>query len=218
MNFVRIEDLISDVKKQDKVVFLLRHAERRHITKDDAQFGANVLLTEEGRSQAFKLGSVFPTIGEASYFSSPVGRCKETAAYIAKGRGDTGSNSPVKLEVMDALGNFFVKDFESYAESLKNNFYQQLLDYIKNGEHPAFLPLKETAEEFLNIMLEKSYDQWNFFLSHDAWIVPCLSHFLNMEFSLNRWMNFLSGLAIIVSPSGSKIYPVTGLKDGYIYY
>ena len=130
MNFVRIEDLISDVKKQDKVVFLLRHAERRHITKDDAQFGANVLLTEEGRSQAFKLGSVFPTIGEASYFSSPVGRCKETAAYIAKGRGDTDSNSPEKIEVMHALGNFFVKDFESYAESLNNNFFQQLLDLV----------------------------------------------------------------------------------------
>src|SRR5574344_602952 len=159
MNFIRIEDLISDVKKQDKVVFLLRHAERRHITKEDAQFGANVGLTEEGKAQAFKLGALFPTIGDASYYSSPVGRCKETAAFIAKGRGDTDSNSPEKIEVLDALGNFFVKDYDSYAEALKNNFYQNVVDYIKQGEHPAFLPLKEASEEFKEILLEKSFDQ-----------------------------------------------------------
>lgn len=218
MKFIQVSELLSNVKKEDRVVFLLRHAERRHITREDPQFGALVGLTEAGKAQAFKFGASLPSTEDAAYYSSPVGRCKETAAFIAKGRGDTDFDHPSKIEEMDALGNFFIKDFQAYEEALKTEFYQELLDYLKDGEHPAFLPLKETCEKMLETLIEKSFDKWTFFLSHDAWIIPCLAHFIQMDFSLNRWINFLSGMAIVISPSGYKVYPVTGLPDGYIHY
>lgn len=217
MSFIQIADLVSDINQQEKVIFLLRHAERHHITKEDMYFGSKVGLTQEGKAQSYKLGTSIPSTGKALYFSSPVGRCKETASIIANGRGDT-ENGNAKIEVIESLGNYFVKDFDLYIEALKNDFYQQLISYLEKGRHPAFLPLKETSEQMIKMILGKSTAQWNFFLSHDAWIIPCLKNFLNMDFTSNCWINFLSGLAIIVSPSGTKFYPVTALKEGYLYY
>ncbi|MBR2308743.1 MAG: histidine phosphatase family protein [Fibrobacter sp.] len=74
------------IKSTERVYLLVRHAERPHITAADADYGAHVGLTAAGRERAVALGKMFPPEGDAVYYSSPVGRCMDTAKCIAEGR------------------------------------------------------------------------------------------------------------------------------------
>jgi len=216
MKFFNVDQLISQLTKADTVIFLLRHAERRHITLSDPHFGALVGITPNGEKQAQSFGASLPATGDALYFSSPVGRCKETAAFIAKGRKDTDFDSVNKIPEIKALGNMFVKNIESYTDSLKVDFYKELLNYFDGNKHPAFYPLQETVEKHLELFLEKAKAKWNFFLSHDAWVMPFLVHYLGAKFSKDQWMNFLSGLAITKTEDKLEFYAITGLENGYL--
>ena len=69
------------------------------------------------------------------------------------------------------------------------------------------------------MMFEKASSQYNIFVTHDAWIVPCLSHFCNMKFTPKCWMNFLTGLAFEVPEKGDvKVTPVTGMETGWLLF
>ena len=79
----------------------------------------------------------FPVIligfGDAVYFSSPVGRCVETAQCIGEGRKLAGfgnfaipgttqgvaTGASVNVTPLDALGDFFVRDVPAYEQTLR---------------------------------------------------------------------------------------------------
>lgn len=80
----------KSIQPDERVFFLVRHGERGHILPNDPYHGALVGLTDHGREQALNLGRVIAAgmeIQSSSFFSSPVGRCMETAQCIAKGMG-----------------------------------------------------------------------------------------------------------------------------------
>ena len=83
-DFVQAKDFFADLKSTERVYLLIRHAERPHITAEDADYGAHVGLTAAGREHAVALGKMFPPEGDAVYYSSPVGRCMDTAKCIAE--------------------------------------------------------------------------------------------------------------------------------------
>ena len=87
MEFVPAAKFFESLATDERVFLLVRHGERRHITPEDPDFGAHVGLTERGREQALSLGKCIPAEGDMSFFSSPVGRCMETALNIGVGRG-----------------------------------------------------------------------------------------------------------------------------------
>ena len=213
-------EFFSQVDWNSKVYLLLRHAERNHITPGDKDFGAHVGLTDRGRRQAIALGRMFPAFGDASYFSSPVGRCVNTAECIAEGRKLAGfMGGSVKVEPLDELGDFFVGDKAAYERTLVEGFYENISKWIDEGKHDAFLPLHERAEQMREMMFKKSSSRFNVFVSHDAWIVPCLSHFCGFKFTPKCWMNFLTGLAFEVPEKGNvKVTPVTGIETGWLHF
>lgn len=89
-DFVQANDFLASLKLTERVYLLVRHAERPHITAADADYGAHVGLTAAGREHAVALGRMFPPEGDAVYYSSPVGRCMDTAKCIAEGRALVG--------------------------------------------------------------------------------------------------------------------------------
>ncbi len=217
--YVSAKDFFTSLSPEDRVYLLVRHGERRHITPQDSDGGAHVSLTDNGRGQAFALGSLFPVNGDALYFSSPVGRCIETAQRIGEGRASVGGPTAAPVQVLQPLGDFFVKDFGQYHAVLNEKFYPSICDWIRDGEHPAYHNLHERAEDMRIMMLEKGSARFNIFASHDAWIVPCLAHFCKFSFTPGVWMNFLTGLAFVVGPDGcERIVPVTGLNDGNLCF
>ena len=220
-DFVQLSDFFAQTDWDSKIYLLLRHAERNHITPQDKDFGAHVGLTDRGRRQAVSLGKTIPAFGEAVYFSSPVGRCIETAECIAEGRKLAGYNSlnGAKVAPLDALGDFFVRDVPAYEQTLREGFYEGICKWLESGEHAAFCPLHERAEQMREMMFEKASSRFNVFVTHDAWIVPCLSHFCGLKFDPKCWMNFLSGLAFEVPQKGNiKVTPVTAMETGWMYF
>ena len=220
-DFIKAADFFASLTPDERVFLLVRHGERNHITPDDPDFGAHVGLTDRGREQAQSLGKCIPAEGDICFFSSPVGRCVETAEFIGKGRGI--ENPPI--EKLDCLAEYFVQDYDEYTQVLREGFYEGICEWLKNeaagnprGDKEAFAPLAARSEEMLAMMLEKGNTRFNIFATHDAWVVPCLTHFCGMKFTPQRWMNFLSGMAVAVSPRGKRIVPVTALETGWLEF
>ena len=231
-DFLPASDFFAQVDWNSRIYLLLRHAERNHITPGDKDFGAHVGLTERGRRQAVTLGRMIPAIGDAVYFSSPVGRCVETAQCIGEGRKLAGygnfaipgtapgvAGASVNVTPLDALGDFFVRDVPAYEQTLREGFYEGICKWLDSGKHDAFWPLHERAEQMREMMFEKAQSRFNIFVTHDAWIVPCLSHFCSFKFEPKCWMNFLTGLAFEVPEKGNvKVTPVTAMETGWLKF
>lgn len=244
-SYIHASDFFKTISPDDRVFLLVRHGERRHITPQDADAGAHVGLTDKGREQALALGRCFPSEGDAVYFSSPVGRCIETAQKIGLGRESAGGPKASEVQILNPLGDFFVKDFEEYRAVLNEKFYPSICEWLACGEHPAYHSLAPRSEEMLKMILEKmaecqrvsdpatglgSKPRFGIFCSHDAWIVPCLAYFCKFSFTPGVWMNFLSGLAFVVSAKENlsaggnvkdcvkRIVPITGLDDGNLIF
>lgn len=222
-DFVQANDFFASLKSTERVYLLVRHAERPHITAADADYGAHVGLTAAGRERAVALGKMFPPEGDAVYYSSPVGRCMDTAKYIAEGRALAGYCAPgtslPDITPLAVLGHLYVKDYPSYLDVLNERFYQNICSWIDSDDHPAFYPLHERAEEVRKFMLEKGTARFNIFATHDAWVVPTLVHFCKMYFTPQRWMNYLTGIAFVVNSDGfERVVPVTGMESGWLEF
>lgn len=223
MEFVSAAQFFESLAADERVFLLVRHGERRHITPNDPDFGAHVGLTDRGREQALALGKCIPAEGDICFYSSPVGRCMETASCIAKGRGVENPH----IEKLDCLAEYFVQDYDEYTKVLRAGFYEGICEWLKNeaagkprGDKEAFAPLPARSEEMLAMMLEKGDARFNIFVTHDAWVVPCLTHFCKMTFTPQRWMNYLTGMAVVTDAQKNvkRIEPVTGLDTGWLSF
>jgi hypothetical protein len=223
MDFVAAKDFFASLASDERVFLLIRHGERNHITPNDPDYGAHVGLTERGREQAFSLGRSIPD-GDMVFFSSPVGRCMETARCIGEGHG----LREVHVEPLGCLGDFFVQDQGEFEKVLRAGFYEGICEWLESEASGvprtgagAFYPLASRSEEMLSMMLEKGCARFNIFATHDAWVVPCLTHFCKMRFTPQRWMNYLTGMAVVTGPEGKtprRIVPVTGLETGWLEF
>ncbi|MCK9181601.1 MAG: phosphoglycerate mutase family protein [Fibrobacteraceae bacterium] len=222
MSFLSVQEIYLKKKSGERVAFLLRHAERRHILKTDKDFGAYVPLSERGEEQALDAGRELAVFkGSAFYASSPVFRCAQTASFIAKRRGDGNFADPEKIVKIPRLAEYYVADYKIYEHLLLTGFYPAICQFVSQGRVDGFLPLAETSEELLKEILQKSSADFNVFLTHDAWIVPFLTHFTDVRFAENRWLNFLSGAAVFFDEGSLKprcVLPVKFLGDGYLYF
>ena len=223
MDFTPAVEFFKSLAADERVFLLIRHGERDHIKPDDPDFGAHVGLTERGREQALALGKAIPAEGDMCFYSSPVGRCMETASCIAKGRG---IENP-QVRPLDCLAEYFVQDYDEYTKVLRAGFYEGICEWLENeaagaprGDKEAFAPLPARSNEMLTMMLEKGDVRFNIFATHDAWIVPCLTHFCKMQFSPKCWMNYLTGMAVVTDAQKNvkRITPVTGLDTGWLTF
>ena len=235
-DFLKASEFFASLASDERVYLLVRHAERNHITPGDPDYGAHVGLTERGREQAFSLGRAIPADGDICFLSSPVGRCVETAECIGKGRASAQGAVPVaeppQVQKLDCLAEYFVQNYTAYEQVLRAGFYEGICEWLDANSRDAaaseeqdaaaaFYPLASRSEEMLSMMLERGNARFNIFVTHDAWVVPCLTHFCGMKFTPQRWMNFLTGMAVVTDAKGRavrRIVPVTALETGWLEF
>ena len=82
IGFNDIDQVLAEVADSERVVFLLRHAERG---EDYSRAG---LLTENGIEQSKSVGEKLRTDEEFFYATSDFGRTQQTSDGIAEGRGE----------------------------------------------------------------------------------------------------------------------------------
>ena len=207
---------MKTVAAGEKVIFILRHAER---TDDTGKSGH---LTSNGKKQSQTVGEKFK--GENIYFAnSTYTRSYETCENVAAGAGFT---SLVSDTIPDLDGAWFEKDeakFESYKNSDGGGWVVTSAYAYKGIYMDAFYPLKSRGEEFITEVVKPRFEKVNkvaVWISHDMLVVPltvfCTDGKVNLRyFDTKQWINYLAGVAIIMGVDGTLRYvPVKGLTSG----
>ena len=217
--FTDLVDVYANLKSDEKVVFIIRHSERTNDT------GPSGHLTDNGKKYARDLGARLAKVGTEDFYFGYSGytRTYETCEGIAQGKGQA-NYSIVELPYMD--GAWYVKDVDK-AEAYTNSDGGGWAVYSKYGftgaYSDAFYDLETRSEELLkNQILANigSMKRVNVMCTHDYLVVPLLAytsdgHANVRYYEKNRWVNYMAGVAMIISADGSVRYiPVKGLETG----
>ena len=79
------QEIIKHYSDENRLSLLIRHADRDQIP--EGSFGNEVLLNETGKENSLKFGESLSELKVNRIFTSPVGRCVQTAEQISKGYG-----------------------------------------------------------------------------------------------------------------------------------
>ena len=214
-DFEDLSDVYKSLKSGEKVIFLLRHAER---TNDTGKKGN---LTDGGKAQSKNVGAKLK--GESIYFAnSTYTRSIETCENIAAGAGTSYSENTID----DLDGEWYVKNSSQYESCKSSNGGGWAVNaaYAYKGICPeAYYDFEERSEEFLQSIVKPHFakvKKVGVWISHDTFVVPftayCTDKKVNLRyFDTKQWINYLAGVAIIMDASGKMRYvPVKGLESG----
>ena len=218
--FTDIVEVFKSLKPTDKAVFIIRHSERTNST------GKSGHLTENGVKYAQELGGRFKEANgtEDFYFAySGYTRTQETCDNIAAGKGQTNYNL-VELATLD--GGWYVKDskkLEEYSKSADGGGWAVYSKYAFTGSYSdAFYDLKTRSEQLISEIKGNlgNMKRINIMCTHDYLLVPLLAYVTDKRanvryYEKRRWLNYMSGVAMIISSDGSVNYiPVRSLEKG----
>ena len=216
MEFEDIKDVYASLAPGEKVIFILRHAER----SDDT--GKNGHLTDNGKKQSKSVGEKLKG-DDIVFANSTYKRSYETCENVAAGAGI----SPfVSDTIKDLDGEWYVKD-ESKFENHKNSDgggWTVVSAYAYKGAYSdAFYDFDTRSEAFLSEIVKPWFTKVNrvaVWISHDVLVTPvtvyCTNKKVNLRyFDTKQWINYLAGVAIIMGTDGKLRYvPVKGLSSG----
>jgi broad specificity phosphatase PhoE len=216
--FTDLVEVYANLAADEKVVFIIRHSERTDET------GSKGHLTENGKKYARDLGARMANVNrEKIYFGySGYTRTQETCEGIAEGYGLINYS----LEILDGLnGDWYMMNIpraESYINS--DGGWIVYSRYAFLGEYSdAFYDLEYRSEELLNGEILANLgkmERVNILVTHDYLVVPLLVYVTDGHANVRyyekwKWVNYMAGVAMIISPDGSVRYiPVKGLETG----
>lgn len=176
------------------VALLLRHGERPAIPAGET--GADLPLTPRGRAQAEALGRALRSDLRGLH-TSPVRRCRETAAAIR-----TGAGAPIPIVPDRTLGDpgIFVSDPERAWVHWRTLGHEQVLEHL--AWHPSALPgfadpilaARALAAHLLAI-LDACPPGLHIFVTHDAILLPALARLSSAVSDSTWWPHFLEAAA-----------------------
>lgn len=165
----------------NKFSVIMRHSARQY--DDDFQKEPFMPLTEEGRNLAYDLGRELPAGLSASFFSSFIGRCVETAYLIDKGYVNNNNNTITKNNVVsEQIAPFYIRNMQQLTKIILK---QEIPVFIRNwidGKIPeSVLQNAETASAsmfsyILDSFQKLSENAINIFVTHD-WNMFLLKEF-----------------------------------------
>ena len=221
--FVDIQDVYENIKDDERVIFVLRHAERG----DDTSKGGT--LTDNGKKQSEEVGARLKKFKDDFVLgASEFLRAHQTVESMAKGRGQSYDKRDTIPQLND---DWYNKDNDA-VEKAKNECgggWEVTSKYAytgaySTGANAAYYDLSERSVELIEDVLLKKYTKEKFVLlsSHDKLMVPLVAYCSNLQINLKKydggnWINYLAGVAIIVDKAGNRRYiAVRGLKSGFM--
>ena len=217
--FTDIADVYANLKSDEKAVFIIRHSERTNDT------GPSGHLTDNGKKYARDLGARLAKSGTEDFYYGYSGytRTYETCENIAQGKGQVNYNV-VELPYMN--GAWYVKDADkadAYVDSDGGGWVVYSKYGFAGAYSDAFYDLETRSEQLLKdeiLANIASMKRVNFMCTHDYLVVPLLAYTTDGHANVRyyekyRWVNYLAGVAMIISADGSVRYiPVKGLESG----
>lgn len=209
-DFTDIGDVYKNIQCNEKVVFIVRHAER------DASTSKESPLTLDGVEAAVAAGQKLAGPGEFKFVNSGFLRTFQTVYYIAIGRGQYPANPGFQdslaawtvvtdLEegfvvptnfptdtITQITDGWYLKDKElrevyKTRDSISNVNQMYSLWIYEDMYQDVYYDLEERSKEVLNTYLIKDYSQmpkYTLMGSHDQFLMPLLSWATNKAINL----------------------------------
>ena len=186
-----------------KISLMIRHTERYAIPTDDETFGAAVELTPAGHEMALALGQGLAGFPIDSVLASPIKRCRETAADILKGSGQTRL-AVWDEELIGVRNPYFLDSVKVQHWMRQEGYFEVMLRYLHNGTEPFHRPLGEASEMLRNLLEADGLEKFRLLVSHDSVCASYASNYgIRTGFSRDNWVGYLHGLLVYRLP-GSK--------------
>ena len=206
--FGRILDFAAvraELAAGNRVLLLVRHAERPHIDHADPTFGGGLPLTANGVAMCETFGRALAGASDdVQFVASPLRRTVMTAESIARGMGLGGVSIPTD----DVLGNgsqFYTDRLEVWRMFRDGRFFDRMEAYLRDGVLRGFNPIGPAAEEHEEYVLARFTAQLGIFTTHDVFIVAYLhAKGVKTDWCADNWPRFLDAAAIVVEPSGRR--------------
>lgn len=209
-NEISIETVRELVLKGWRVLLMMRHAEREHISPDDPTFGAALPITPAGRAAALALGRRLAGL-EVQFLSSPLNRTRLTACAVAEGMGLADVWNAGTIPVDGRLGNesfYFADRMAVWGLFRKGDFYPEVFRYIRDGRNTGFNDLREASDRLEEFVLSRFTAPLGVFTTHDLYNGAFLSAkgARPQGWTVESWVRFLDSAAILVDPAGRRHY------------
>lgn len=228
--FYDMGDVYKAVPKTSKIAFVIRHSKR-----EKNNLGTESSLTPIGIQMAQTLGAKL--VGDEPFYYSSTNflRTRATCEYIAAGRGETG----IEVVTWDGInGSYFLTvpsdTLDAYVSKRGGN-PKFIAMYSYGADYPAALaPTLSTyfhdffprGTQFLSEVIVPNMPNWkrvSILVSHDMLVEPLVAFVSNRTINLKvfedpyRWVNYLSGIAVIVDEAGAvTALPVRGDEVGWM--
>ncbi len=204
---MNLEDVKSELRQGNRVLLMVRHAERPHIDHEDPTFGAALPLTENGLRAAEAYGTRLREFADVvQFYASPLRRTVMTAEAIARGMGVASPDIPTD----DKLGNdtFYFADQHAVFELFRDgSFYEKVFAYLRDGRQIGFADLYAATDTLEAWVLARFTGRLGIFTTHDLYNGAYLKARGVVEsFTVETWIQFLDAAAIIISPDGHRRY------------
>ena len=219
MNEMTIEELKDEIRKGARCILQVRHAERPKMDPDDPTFGDALALTDEGVRTARELGKILAEFkDDVQFYASPLRRTVMTAELIAEGMGIEVEEKLIPSDDLLGNGSFYYDDPAEVLEIFQpGNFFKANFEYFEKGEQRGFKNLYSATDALEKWLIERFTKRLFIVTTHDCYIAAFLAARKAVEkFTIDNWVRFLDGGAILFYPNGSRKYALVraGLSKG----
>ena len=216
---ITLDDVASELRRGNRVLLLVRHAERPKIDGEDPTFGETLPVTEEGwRTSVFFGERLKEFAGDVQFLASPLRRTCMTAAGIAEGMGLGGMEIPT--DPLIGNGTFYFADQHEVFEMFRDGqFFRHLFEYMAKGTQRGFREIHEASDMLEEWLMGKFTARLGIFATHDLHDAAYLcARGVKRVWTVEGWVRFLDAAAIILGQDGTKRYALvrSGLSNGTV--
>jgi len=191
---------LASIPHFEKMILLVRHAERSEITDNRTQ--AFAMLTEKGRTDSKIYGRVLgKKYGQLSIWHSPITRCRDTAECMVHGMVETNREVKTAGPLAWLGGDFFNTDpcwINLEVAGGEDHFYHQWTTGCYSANR--ILSMKDAADYELEkaiAQMEKSDSPVIIDVTHDWNILVLREAYLSLHYTEVGLPGFLDSLAIL---------------------
>jgi broad specificity phosphatase PhoE len=212
-----IGDVWKNVKCDEKVVFVIRHAER------ESGVGKESPLTHNGEIQAMKVGPKLLGSAKFAYAHTDYVRTEQTCKFIALGRRED-TLGLAHDTIRELTSGWYIKDSDlrdTYISTDTNSNAVVSFWAYDSLFADAYYDFATRNQEVINTFFVKDYalmDKAKVIISHDEFVVPLIAYVTDRQANFRKrkarwWINYLTGVAIIVNSENQvRYFAVKGLE------
>lgn len=224
VDFEPLDSIINSLAEGERIVVVVRHAERNSDSASSQPLNAN------GLQQSLDLGKKLNSSLSYHFGASGSIRTQQTCNNIAKGLGLNGSDT--LADTLSHMGDsWYVKDTAAYtkAKNEHNGSWYVLSRWAYKGDYSEpFYEFAPRCSEWIDSVAfsfaKRTGTDVSFIATHDLLIMPLVVYVSDSNVDLRyyrdsskRWLNYLAGFAIVLKPDGSRVFhAVKGLALGWM--